>query len=187
MGKSVQEDVWVCSLRGAEYMLWEPYGYSGCVTWLPALMPLFSGCYCYFRAVKVECCILLHWSTCINVMQPLAGAGSYFWQPLRKAAWTAVPAFKCCVYEKEKVYAFYGILLFPNALFLFPLRQRCQTGLCKEMEAKLSFTVRVQKTAISSTRVPPLLCVLLSLCVHLGSKLPYVVYRECKGSVSFST
>lgn len=98
-----------------------------------------------------------------------------------------VPAFKCCIPEKEKACAFYGILLFPNAFLLFPVRQRCQTGLFKEMEAKLSFIADVQKAAISGPQVPPLLCVLLSLSVHLGSKLPYVVYRECKGSVSFST
>lgn len=120
-------------------------------------------------------------------MQPLAGAGSYFWQPIRKAMGAVVPAFKCCICEKEKACAFNGILLLPNALFLFPARQRCQTGLCKDMEAKLSFTAQVEKAAISSTQVPPPLCVLLSFCVHLGSKLPYVVYRECKGSVSFST
>lgn len=76
-----------------------------------------------------------------------------------------VPAFKCGIREKEKACAFYGILRFPNALFPFPVRQRCQTGLCKEMEAKLSFTVHVQKADISSTQVVPLLCVLLSLCV----------------------
>lgn len=97
-----------------------------------------------------------------------------------------MPAFECCVCEKEKVCAFYGILLFSNGLFQFPVRQRCQTGLCKGTEAKLSFTVCVQKTAISTTQVP-LLCVLLSLCVCLGSKLRYVVYGECRGSVSFST
>lgn len=78
--------------------------------------------------------------------------------------YTVVPAFKCYVFDKEKICAFYVTLLFPNALFLFTVRQRCQTGLCKEMEAKLSFTACVLKAAISSTQVPPLLCVLLSLC-----------------------
>lgn len=101
--------------------------------------------------------------------------------------YTVVPAFKCYVFDKEKICAFHVTLLFPNALFLFTVRQRCQTGLCKEMEAKLSFTACVLKAAISSTQVPPLLCVLLSLSVCLGSKLPYVVYRDCRGSVSFST
>lgn len=101
--------------------------------------------------------------------------------------YTVVSAFKCCVCDKEKACAFHATLLFPNALFLFTVRQRCQTGLCKELEAKLLFTACVLKAAISSTQVPPLLCVLLSLYVCLGSKLPYVVYKECRGSVSFST
>jgi len=59
-----------------------------------------------------------------------------------------VPAFKCCVREKEEACAFYGILLFPSAL-LFLLRQRCQTGLFKEMEAKLSLAACVQKAAVA--------------------------------------
>lgn len=120
-------------------------------------------------------------------MQLLAGTGSYCGSLSGKQCTQWCLAFECCVYEKEKVCVFHVTLLFPNALFLFTLRQRCQTGLCKEMEAKLSFTACVLKTAISSTQVSPLLFVLLSLYVCLGSKLPYVVYRECRGSVSFST
>lgn len=55
---------------------------------------------------------------------------------------------------------------------------------------ELSFGACAQQAAVGRTQVPPLLCaamLLLSLCMHLGSKLPYVVYRGCKGSVSFST
>lgn len=42
LGNSILEGVAVCSLGGVQNTQWEPSYPSGCIIWLPALMPLFG-------------------------------------------------------------------------------------------------------------------------------------------------
>lgn len=122
----------------------EPFSHEGCSIWLPALTHCSTAAAVSLR----QFCSILYFALLVHLYQNNATSGrSWFllWQSVRKAMCTVIPAFKCCVCKKEKVCAFHGTLLFPNALVLFTVRQRCQTGLCKDMEAKLSFSACVLK------------------------------------------